>query len=283
MHAYQWIDLPSELNVADFDTVILNFAAFEDEAVRRTVPLDRLPPIQQFMRLLFSPDSFVIAIGDPRCEFGSDDGDGSSREATWWLPVDLPVHDESGEVISNIDAGWAFWFEHVRGFRWHFGKSPRPSENAAKYRNALRAIPAGARIAANWEPLAETRYEAPVGVELTLSALTGETGRTVVVAAQSNAIPWLPPSTQLDQHEAIELLLLNIGVRVEAARPGWLSAYRLPRQMEADRDVETKEAALMQRRLICRRQSHARRPKRAFRSSCMSRERMLWRKSFVMR
>jgi hypothetical protein len=69
--SHRWDNLPNELNVADYDVVVVNFAAFEDEDLAEGFPVERLPPVESKTRLVFSPGAEVIAIGNPSTLIGS--------------------------------------------------------------------------------------------------------------------------------------------------------------------------------------------------------------------
>jgi hypothetical protein len=106
----------------------------------------------------------VVAIGFPGYQFGTSDEGGrltSYHDATWWLPVDLPYGAEGGEAITEVSGGWAFWFRHVKRYDWFFLNKPELSQH--KQPLALRAYPNATLISARWEPVARTRFGAPVG------------------------------------------------------------------------------------------------------------------------
>lgn len=63
--SYSWNYIPPSLNVADYDTLILNFAPFEIPTIASSINIDTIPSFQQFARLLFSPNSEIIVIGRP--------------------------------------------------------------------------------------------------------------------------------------------------------------------------------------------------------------------------
>ena len=48
--AYQWDKLPKNLNVADFDTVIMDFTPFQDSAFAAGMNVDLIPDFRQFAR-----------------------------------------------------------------------------------------------------------------------------------------------------------------------------------------------------------------------------------------
>lgn len=69
--SYAWDKLPSGLNVADYDVVIINFAAFEKKTLAEGFPPERLPSRETMTQLAFSPRAEVVAIGDPRLLVGA--------------------------------------------------------------------------------------------------------------------------------------------------------------------------------------------------------------------
>lgn len=109
VESYFWSGLPQNLNVADYDTVILDFSPLIPESDFVTnFPLDQLPPTEDFARLMFSAGSTIVAIGDPSLELQAPNESGQfagvgSRflPVTWFLPADLPIrrarhHDDRG-------------------------------------------------------------------------------------------------------------------------------------------------------------------------------------------
>jgi hypothetical protein len=240
VRAYSWAGLPEALNVADFDVVILNFEAFKDESVRTNVQLKRLPSTEHFARLIFSEGSRVFAFGDPTVQFGGQESVFAGRQSawsfqrgTWWLPIDLPVKADAGEVIQDVNPSWQFWFDHVRRFHWHFWDQPT-SADPYRHRAALNAAPWAEGFVATWKPLAATRYGDPIAIQLEISAYRTTKRQTQFTNAEYRTerapgeVYWLPTPTEVSQHEAIDLLLREIGITVESQPPAWLDDFLLP-------------------------------------------------------
>jgi hypothetical protein len=249
--AYHWTALPGDLNVADYDVVVLNFSTLDDEEVRKNVPLDRLPSTEQFTRLIFSAGSVVIAVGSPNAKLGETTR-GPWREATWWLPVELPTKSDSGEIIRDIAEELEFWFDKLTRYTWHFWASPAKSQHAGTLFSARAGYPRAETFIAQWLPLASTRAGDPIAVRLELMALwrgrdLGGYGDEVEVesAAAPGTVLWLPAPTKITAEEAIDLMLRNVlGIVVETAPPDWLARYSLPQQDAARQDVKEKQATL---------------------------------------
>lgn len=80
VRAHEWHRIPAGLNVADYDAVILNFVPLaEEEALHKNISLAHVPSLDQFVRLLFTDDSIVIAFGDPDLQFGETPTEGGRR------------------------------------------------------------------------------------------------------------------------------------------------------------------------------------------------------------
>jgi hypothetical protein len=228
-----WSSVTPSLNVADYDFVILNFW---DPPILGGEP--QHPTAEQFARLLFSSGT-VIAIGDPTANMGrvlTVDGHASEQSwpVTWWLPVNLPVKKEGGEAIRSIDSDWSFWFGQMDGFEWHFLDQPQPlPPEVDAVRAAQRVLQQATGFDATWEPLAATRFRQPLGVAITVRALS-----STMVAVESGPVIWLPQLKELSSHEAVDLLLRKFaGVGAEEPLPSWLSEFRLPREVEADEAI----------------------------------------------
>src|SRR3990172_1770344 len=81
--AYEWDKLPADLNISDFDTVIMDFTPFVNPEFAKGINIDLIPGWQQFARHIFSNDSEVIVIGSPNFRLGSN----PFLYSTWWLPI----------------------------------------------------------------------------------------------------------------------------------------------------------------------------------------------------
>lgn len=243
VRARYWVALSEQVNVADYDVVVLNFS-------RVSRPGEQMPTLDQFTRLIFGPESAVIAIGDPTKSFSSEAplmGRGqpvtTHLPVTWWLPVDLPAKIEKGEAIRNLKQDWRFWFDHVTKYEWHFLDSPRQGD-LWKTQQAASAVPGASHFVAEWSSLAETRYGQPIGISLTIYAVSDQSSRPEIIA-KSNPVLWLHASTELGDHEAIDLLLREFGgLQPEEAPPPWLDAFRLPNEHQAESEVHEREREL---------------------------------------
>jgi hypothetical protein len=102
--AYAWDSLPSHLNVADYDVVILNLAPFVNRGYARSIDLETLLSFREFARLLFSEASEIVAIGVPSLKIGGD----PYQYTTWWLPVVPKCVLDGGKEIRNITSEFDF-------------------------------------------------------------------------------------------------------------------------------------------------------------------------------
>src|SRR4051794_18962501 len=103
VRSHRWDKLPTDLNVADYDVVVLNFSAFEDKDLAEGFPPDRLPARASMTRLLFSPDAEIIAIGDPSTPIGPPPKEDSRApwydtrvRADYWLPFFMGAEEDVG-------------------------------------------------------------------------------------------------------------------------------------------------------------------------------------------
>jgi hypothetical protein len=257
VHAWGWRALPENLNVADYDTVVLNFIPLEDDQTRTNVDLRRVPETEQFARLIFSQGSTVLAIGRLGIQFGQSGSDArfpgswTYKTTEWWLPVDVAIKNEGGEAIRSVADGWESWFDHVARFDWHFVQTPTPTREEWVLRAVLEAVPRAHLVAGEWDHLAETRFGEPVGVRMRLFAVRQETGSSrwggdqIETVAESGNIYWLPSPTDISDHEGVDLVLREfLGVAASAPEPPWRESFRLPREKEALTRIEVRREEL---------------------------------------
>lgn len=246
VRSHRWDKLPDDLNVADYDVVILNFAAFEDKVLAEGFPVDRLPGRETMARLLFAPGSEIVAIGDPSTKIGAPPLVGrpsrdSRRRADYWLPCSLGVEKNKGTSYRVLAEEWRPYFQALSGWRWIATGEYSPYDwNAAQY---LDPVTRDANtISVQLEPVAATRFEKAIGLRVRVGAVRVyrynppespvassagiAEGREVT---EASPVFWLPAPDRTSPSEAIDLILRDrYGVAAEARLPDWAAAYSLP-------------------------------------------------------
>lgn len=241
VHAYTWDKLPSDLNVADYDVVILNLVPCLDEQFARQMNPDRLPSWQQFARLLFSKDSEVIFIGIPPGRRILSDSPFMNLPS--WLPITPAFIFESGETVQDTEPEFDYYFRHVR--RWSFyatcGYDTWHPSHFSGY--CYIAHPQANNMTPKVRSLAQTRFQKPIAFELGFQAI-GSKGSAL---AKSGRVIWLPPPTEISDYEAVDLILREqYGLRFEQAPPDWVEDYTLPLQMPIEAEIVQYEDEIRQ-------------------------------------
>lgn len=241
--AYAWDQLPAQINVADFDSVILNLASFLEQQATTGIRPERLPSWQQLARLLFSSGSEVICIGLPTI----DTANSLYESTTWWLPVMPDFVLESGESIRAVKPEFAYYFEHVN--QWFFYAVPKFKAHFLGLANYLRVVhPQANNLQVGMQAIASTRLQQPIAFKLVFravyanrsQALAAQTDAGLAVRSPTQVKPlmtsglaiWLPPPTEITVEEAVDLILRErYGVGPEQqAIPPWAEVYQLPQQ-----------------------------------------------------
>jgi hypothetical protein len=243
---------PTDLNVADFDVVILNFAAFEDRVLAEGLPLDRLPDRRIMARAVFAPETEVIAIGDPSTPIGVSPQTGSlhdlyeaQRRSDYWLPCWIGVEPNAGVAYDVLSEEWQFFFEHVRSWSWI-----ATGETGPAYQDMRTYLEPVARDATHVfvapEALAQTRSGSAIGLVIRIAAVkvyrhnpawspvatAGGIAEAQDVVAVASPVFWLPSPDQLSIAEAIDLILRQrFGLQQKARTPDWARWYRLPAEV----------------------------------------------------
>ena len=229
--SYNWSYIPEQLNVADYDVVILNFKPFEIQAVAESVDINRIPRFPQFARLLFSEGAEIVVIGRPFFRLGN----GPYLIPTWWLPITPTFLDESGETVQLRDEDFAFYFDHVR--HWSFclsGWEPSHPDFFKAYMTEA-GIKSAPYLVPEVHPIAENRYPRPIGFMFKFVSLSQTSKRL----RTSGYVIWLPPTTEISEFEAIDLLLRKrYGVLREEAAPHWVEQYYLPDEIPVRKRIE---------------------------------------------
>lgn len=235
VQAYPWDRLPRELNVADFDVVILNLVAFEsDAALRDGINPDRLPARDGFTKLIFS-NSEVIAIGALDTQVGGERktvvlggvSGVSKTYADWWLPIRLEVVREKGGVRACHYEWREYHDELVTTFSCYYDHPP----NGRVTRHAdLRAVhPEANGLAVESEVLSTTRFDKAVGLRLRFVAYNDDGRHQPRALKASGAVFLLPTPTERTPEEAIDAILASrFDVAAESREPSWIGNFSLP-------------------------------------------------------
>jgi hypothetical protein len=258
-----WEKLGEVFNVADYNVVILNFAAFgASRALAEGFPVDRLPERQAMTRLLFSEHSEVIAIGDPATligppppPLGSQQPYVDTRErADYWLPSVIETEDNEGATYSVIEEEWEFYFDNLSGYRWFAAGELRQGQNAIEYFSPVNDEPQ--MVDTELRPLAQTRFGKALGLRLEVlgkvmyrynppngPAVAGGALEGIKEVLRSGPVFWLPAPDRVSASEAIDLILSErYGVRSPARTPAWLKGYSLPVEAPIAAEIERLEA-----------------------------------------
>jgi hypothetical protein len=247
--AYAWDRVPENLNVADFDVVVLDLTPFEDnEQLRAGVQLGRLPTTDRFARLIFS-GAEIVCIGSLTTTLartrawadGSVHRVGETR-VDWWLPVVLDVVEESAE-IRDVDPLWSEYFELVKRSSWYFDHLDDGIIRNARYSLSGISVEADSvRVQSN--VLASTRFGKAVGAELKVTGMwTGEDYPVEVTA--EGCVVLLPRPTEVAVEEAIAFVLRErYLVAAERRKPEWIGDFALPAETGPRELVRLQRAAI---------------------------------------
>jgi hypothetical protein len=260
VRAHRWDRLPPNgLNVADYEAVILNFAAFEDEDLAEGFQVELLPTVRSMTRLAFSPGAEVIAIGDPSTMIGSWPEKPLTRaidpraRCDYWLPFEVEVEEDSGTQYRVEDEEWTSYFENVMGWQWiATGECPSRYYDSNEY---LQGVTNKAhQLFSALEPVAITPYNKSIAVRVHLRAirygqfLESYSGvaegdpRSAELVLESRSIVWLPAPDRVGVEEAIDMILQErYAIAPKARAPEWVQAYSLPAERPIASEIESLE------------------------------------------
>jgi hypothetical protein len=213
-------------------------------------------------RLLFTPGSEVIAIGNPSTRIGPEPQVPlGRRRADYWLPAAIGVEPDAGTRYDVLQSEWKPYFDHVANWSWIVTGETFDNYPAETYLQPVTDQAHGLRLAL--EPVAEARYPKPMAVRVHLAAIgfprafdpvTGVARfdmQQPEVVKQSRAAVWLPAPDRVSVAEAIDTLLtVQHGVREQARVPDWVAPYTLPTEVPIAAEIaslETERVALNER------------------------------------
>ena len=245
VNAYTWTDLPRDLNVADYDVVILNLEPLDDTKLASSITPGMLPLREEFARLLFSDESELIIIGYPPIKIGSKlSNDITDR----WFPIFPTFLYGLGETIRKIESEFTYYFKYVS--KWsYFAILPHHMlqyHNIPGYLNLLDSsvFPQTDKIGMTMTPIAQTRSHEPIAFELRFQIVreTLKNNMNTVIVKESGKVIWLPGATKTSNYNAVNLILKErYGVQFEQALPDWIAAYKLPEQIPIEEEISRHE------------------------------------------
>jgi hypothetical protein len=219
LEEYLWNDIPDTLNVADYQTIIMDYTILNLPDVAKTAVLHNNLRDYQFAKFLFSPNSEIVIIGSPKFSFPFMQN--QSWPATYWLPK-YPLFDyETGDSINLIDPSFEYYMNHVE--TWSYCVRLDHIKSHKEIHTYLSEAGVGHKDAAiTITPIAENRYKRPIAFTMSFQAGPYESGKVI----------WLPPTTEIFSFDAINLLLKErYNLYSENAPPEWLSKYPLPAEV----------------------------------------------------
>jgi hypothetical protein len=241
------------LNVADYDVVILNFAAFVDEALANGFPKERLPGREAMARLLFSPGSEIIAIGDPATKIGQPPSAemrwyDSRVRADYWLPAAIVVERNNGSSYDVAAAEWQPYFEHLSSWEWIATGELQPYDREVEH--YLRPVTQQQvdQVAVVPDSLASTRFGKAIALKLRVAALRvvvdgyGRRRSSPEIVLHAGSVFWLPAPDRVSTSEIIDWILSNrFGIAQEARRPAWTAGFSLPTEKRVASEITSLE------------------------------------------
>ena len=223
---YLWSEIPEDINIADYQVLIMDFTSLVDPETAMGVDVDRLPPFSQFAKFMFSMGSEIIVIGNKDFRFGKPP---RSEESGYWLPR-LPTFDyDQGETILLLDQSFEYYMTHVQKWAYCLRLGDWfPHKNLPAFISEA-GLGKVLTFDVNLSPIAVNRYKRQIAFRANFKAGSFESGNLI----------WLPPTTDLSSADAIMLILkeryhLYSGRKV----PEWISRYPVPSEVPIRERIE---------------------------------------------
>jgi hypothetical protein len=259
--SYNWDYLPRDINIADYDVLILNLVSLSKskKGQREYVNQSALPPSEQLVRLLLSEGSEIIVIGNPDLRVANDLGYETHRFTEGWLPYFPESAIKFGETIRDVEKEFAFYFRYVKRWSFCFDMKGTISDTKSSMREYNKIIDTGMEwFEKDVVPIAQTRLKDAVGLKLkfvfgvynsyyspnlandpNLARFFPDPAQRKLhstpsfTVAESGVVIWLPESTAMDSSNAVNLIL---------KRRYGISSKKAPRALIAKPSTSTLES-----------------------------------------
>lgn len=216
---YLWEQIPSNLNISDYDVLIIYLPSLLSLALSLSDKNKLLQKIDdnQFSRLIFNTKGTVYYIGNPELLLNY------SSFIDFWLPFKPEFLFDGGEVINKIHPDYESYFKNIDV--WRFCLSHESWEKRGdidKYLSSSGIYDSKSIRVGTISVLAKTKEGLPVAFGV------------YFITAQniSSSIYWLPSFTKESNHSEIDILMKDIlGIGIETPPPDWMKNYRLPKEL----------------------------------------------------
>jgi len=215
IQCYNWTEIGKVPNIADQDVVIINMTSLTESILEKIISSVSEAYFKRdyFVKLLASGGQiFVIAVPTARVRIGN-----ITYDNYWWNPFTLDFEREEGYTIENVNNEFQRYFNNVKywNFTMDFDKSAGIVKDIiSSFSNEVI------------HKLAQTRYRAPLGIQLLLP-----TGARFC---------FLPPPTEISTNTAIDIILEDF-FRIktsEMPEPDWVKEMKVPGEQEIKKRIE---------------------------------------------
>jgi hypothetical protein len=215
--SYAWASLPTYINFADFDVVIINLAALgelNDPSAVTNVP--RAASVGRACCSPRRPEIVVIRDFEERDEVRD-----------WlWSPLQFRTTHAPEHVLREVNSAWAWYFDRVPAYADYFTGHYEAAERADWYFEAL-SIPADI-CAVRFTPLAASRDGRAIAVKARFVAGRRH-GSEVTEVMKSSRVFVLPTLYGVPASEVTNLILQQrYGLEMTTPPPVWSADYVLP-------------------------------------------------------
>jgi len=216
--SFLWNNLPSDLNLADFEVVIMDLTKFDENNFIQSLPNKDLFHDTNFDNFLFGLNNELIIIGYPYYYQKIVD----DREQIFWFGRLFPFYprftDAKGEGIQEISTEYEYLFKNIERWNKHL------ESNMLSYDFEVQSIPE--YITKNYKrierpncfinitPIAKMLTTHPIAFSFYLSFVFTQHigGQVRIVPLKTAKITNLPPTTNLSIEEAIKKFWsINLG------------------------------------------------------------------------
>jgi len=219
-------------NVADYEAVFIDLTPLNHEyALPDPTYYETLPTRDSFVKLLES-DGEVWVIAVPPVSRQWEDG------LTWsnyeWCPILPNLCFENGQTIKNVEDPYDAYFAHLKKWSFYFEEEMDTSFLHDWYDLDATKVPALSRVEIKTFPLAENRYDKPLGIGVRYTVYKGYYSRGTKYSG-AEEIPgrmyFLHPPSEIPSKEAIDILLRDLyGIGIREPEPEWASRLKVPKQ-----------------------------------------------------
>jgi hypothetical protein len=228
-----WGDV-STVNIVDFHIVIINVRSVTDNFLK-SCQKTFFDPIRIALSRLLDSGGTIVVLGDRLRSV-------KTRREEWlddymWSPIVIGIGDEAGTTIIQKSELFRHYLVHFQKWDYYYFL---PQNCLSQELTQICGIPQVVKYHFTSAPFAENRYGKMLSGSISFKITDGQRVQT-----NSGEIILLPLIDELEEREALNLVLEDLGIPQITLPPEWAESVQMPLVPEIQATIDERKTAIV--------------------------------------